>query len=84
MQKHTDCKEYLKQLSDYVDGELSAELCTSLERHMQGCTNCRIVVDTLRKTIDLYQEESQDEVLPQNVRSRLFARLKLDDLIKNE
>jgi anti-sigma factor RsiW len=79
MHNHTQCRDYIAKISDYVDGELSPELCASLERHMLQCENCRIVVDTLRKTIELYQVTSSEDVLPDPVHDRLFARLNLGD-----
>lgn len=78
MSEHGHCKEYLHQLSIYVDGELSPELCAQLEKHLKECENCRIVFNTLKKTIDLYHVHAGDEVLPERVRSRLFKRLQLD------
>jgi len=75
------CRNLLGSLSDYVDGELGAELCAEIERHMAGCENCQIVVDTLRKTIYLYRNaSSQPEVSP-DVRKRLFLRLNLDEFV---
>jgi len=80
MKGHGDCKQMLAELSDYVDGEMSAALCAALEEHLRQCENCRIVVDTLRKTIELYQEtQPGEEALPSAVRQRLFVRLNLDD-----
>lgn len=78
-EKH-DCHHLLGSLSEYVDGTLQQELCAEIERHMSGCENCRIVVNTLRKTIELYQEEesSQTGELPAEVRRRLYYRLDLD------
>jgi anti-sigma factor (TIGR02949 family) len=76
------CRELLSSLSDYIDGELSENLCAEIERHMAGCENCRIVVDTLQKTIDLYHQERVPEPLPVDVRDRLLHRLELDDFKK--
>ncbi|GEM_PF-275965 len=77
-----DCG-YLEQLSDFIDGELAPELCAELEQHMAECTNCRIVVDTLRKTISLYHTlgASQTE-LPADVEERLWRRFELSDLLQ--
>ncbi len=77
-----DCG-YLEQLSDFIDGELAPELCAELEQHMAECTNCRIVVDTLRKTISLYHTlgSSQTE-LPAEVEERLWRRFELSDLLQ--
>jgi anti-sigma factor RsiW len=70
------CKDMLGSLSDYIDGELEAELCAEIEQHVAGCTNCRIVVDTLKRTVTLYHEHGH-EPLPDDVKSRLFEALNL-------
>ena len=77
-----NCRHMLGALSDYVDGELASELCAELERHLQTCPNCTVVVNTLRKTVELYQETDEEDALPQAVRQRLFAKLDLDEYCK--
>jgi anti-sigma factor RsiW len=72
----------LASISDYVDGIAQEELCRELERHLADCDNCRIVVDTLKKTVYLYQSNS-DTDLPVAVRERLFKRLNLDEYLKS-
>ena len=74
------CKSLLSSLSDYVDGTAQEEICRELERHLSGCEDCRIVVDTLKKTVYLYKSNN-DTNLPVGVRERLFKRLNLDDLL---
>ncbi len=81
-EEHEDCKKYLLQLSEYVDGELDPRLCALLEEHLHGCTNCTVVVDTLKRTIELYQLERGREELPDQVKSRLYSRLNLDEFLK--
>ena len=76
-----ECKYLLGSLSDYIDGDLSEEICAEIERHMAGCENCRIVVDSLRKTVYLYRVTSDQEALPDDVRQRLFHSLDLDDYL---
>jgi len=77
---HTpQCDQILGSLSEYIDGELKAELCAVLEAHLVECENCRIVVNTLRKTIELYRETSTPDELPGEVRQRLYAKLELED-----
>ncbi len=75
------CRYLLGNLSDYIDGELQAELCAELEKHLQECDNCRVVVDTLRKTIELYRQTSAPTALPGGVRERLFFKLQLEDYL---
>jgi anti-sigma factor RsiW len=79
---HTDnCRDWLGSLSDFVDGELQDALCAEIERHMADCADCRVVVDTLRKTIYLYQRTAVPPAMPQEVRERLYRRLDLADCL---
>lgn len=73
---HLECRDLLRSLSEYVDGELDESLCAALEQHMAECDHCRIVVDTLRKTVMLYHEISRESTpLPQEIQERLFRAL---------
>lgn len=76
------CQQMLSTLGEYVDGDLNEALCRELERHMQDCQRCRIVVDTLRKTVELYQDTGEQDDLPAGVRERLYLRLNLEDYMK--
>ncbi len=78
--KH-QCNHYLPELSEYLDGELSPELCSELERHMAECDRCRIVVDTTRKTIELYHTTADSQKAPSEVKERLYKRLNLEDFL---
>lgn len=73
-----ECQRLLRQLNEYVDGELAAELCQELRQHMTDCPDCEIVFETLTKTVALYRHlDEQPEALPSDVESRLFHRLRL-------
>lgn len=78
---HGNCHELLSSLSEYVDGSLQAELCSEIERHLRDCNRCRVVVNTLKKTVELYHDTVEDETMPDEVRQRLFMRLELKDYI---
>lgn len=76
---HDNCESLLGALSNYIDGELPPEVCTQIEAHLSGCENCRAVLNTTRRTIDLVHvlvEKNTD--LPEEMRERLLQRLKLD------
>ena len=77
------CETLLSSLSEYVDGTAQAELCREIEHHLASCEDCRVVVDTLKKTISLYHESSSED-LPTEVRERLFARLDLGDYLDRD
>ncbi len=81
MMEHQDCKRLLGSLSEFIDGELEAELCAQIERHLAECPDCRVVVDTLKKTVYLYHATSQETRLPEGVRDRLYRRLEIELLL---
>jgi predicted anti-sigma-YlaC factor YlaD len=74
------CREILAPLSEYISGEAAESLCAEIEAHLSECENCRVVVDTVRKTILLYQSTAAAE-LPTDVRRRLYQVLDLDDYL---
>ena len=87
MSENEHCKELLGFLSEYIDGALQEELCAVIDRHLAECENCRVVVNTLRKTVELYQETgvpAAGEPLPEDVRQRLFFHLNLEEYLKKE
>lgn len=80
--EHKNCRQLLGSLSEYVDGELDEDLCSVLEHHMEGCEDCRIVVDTLRKTIYLYHETADAENIPSDIRQRLYKSLNIENYLE--
>ena len=78
---HSRCRDMLESLSIYVEGEAPSALCSRIERHLAGCADCRIVVDTLRKTMDIYRRLPRPE-MPREARERLYASLDLSDFLK--
>jgi mycothiol system anti-sigma-R factor len=72
-----DCSHLLHDISDYLDGEASAAVCAELEKHLAECENCRVVVNTTQKTIDLVRELPQPG-MPHHLRQRLVAQVQLE------
>ncbi len=70
-----NCTDCLKQISNYLDGEIDADLKRSLEEHLIFCNHCHVVLDSTRKTIDLYCDGKLFQ-LPVAVRDRLHAAIR--------
>jgi len=66
------CKEFLAELSDFLDETTKLEIRAKLERHLAECPNCWVVCDTTRKTIQVYKGMTQCTV-PEDVHTRLMA-----------
>jgi len=55
-------------------GRLPQELCRAIEEHLAQCHDCKVEVDTVRKTIVLYQLDRKVEV-PARANLQLEAAL---------
>jgi hypothetical protein len=75
---HENCRDLLGGLSEFVDGEASEQLCAEIRRHMTDCRKCRIVIDTLTKTVALYHQLPQPAV-PTTALERLYTTLHVSD-----
>ena len=76
--QHTQlCEDLQSQLPDYLDGEAKEAVCRAIEEHLTTCDDCRVVVDTMKKTITLYRNAPGEDV-PSDVHERLVRVLKLD------
>ena len=73
---HDGCHELLPELSAYVDGEAAADLCARIDAHLAECEDCRVVVDTLTRTVRLYHELPA-LTLSDDAAARLYAVLDL-------
>jgi anti-sigma factor (TIGR02949 family) len=71
------CRELFERLSEYLDGELSPELCAEIRRHMDGCDPCINFAKTLKATADLCRRLPAHRVPPEvaaDLRAFLTAR----------
>ena len=69
------CKKAIREISGYLDGDLDQELKQLLETHLDKCHHCHTVLDTTRKTIQLYCDGKLFP-LPDEVHSRLHEALR--------
>ena len=68
------CKQFLAELSDFLDETLGAAERQKLEQHINECPNCWVIADTTRKTIQVYKCHEPVSI-PTEVRSRLMKAL---------
>jgi len=78
-QHDMDCQDILQNLHAYIDSELGSGLCGDIEAHLHACPDCQIVVNTLKKTIQLYKVDGQQTTLPGEVKKRLLVSLDLEN-----
>jgi len=68
------CKDFLRELSDYLDDATDPALRAELERHISECPNCWVICDTTRKTIQVYKGMDLHP-LPERVHNKLMNAL---------
>ena len=83
-QHDLNCRDIMKNLNDFIDGELDGQICADIEAHIDACPDCQIVVNTLKKTVELCQRAEQEVELPEEVRHRLFVKLDLEDYVRKD
>lgn len=70
-----NCKSVIREISDYIDGDLDLSMRQELERHLEDCEDCKMVIDQTRLTVDIFCD-SQPVELPADVKSRLHDALR--------
>ena len=70
-----NCKGVIRELSNYIDGDLDPVVKQELERHLEHCEDCAMIVDQTKKTIQVLCD-SQPVSLSADVCSRLHATLR--------
>jgi anti-sigma factor (TIGR02949 family) len=68
------CKEFLQELNEYLDENIDAELRRKLEAHLNACPNCFVILDTTKKTVQVYKG-MEAQVIPQEVHTRLMVAI---------
>lgn len=56
------CTDFLSQLTDYFDGQISPELLEEVRAHTASCSHCEVVLNTTRQTIEIYRDNEVYEV----------------------
>lgn len=69
-----DCREMFARLSEFLDGELTEELCQTIQAHLEGCEPCQAFSRTLQRTVELCRQ-LPSKPLPEEIRQELWALL---------
>lgn len=69
------CVEVWRELSNYVDSTVDAELRVRMEEHFKGCEHCTAILDGTRNVVRLVGDGRTFE-LPAGFSERLKKRLR--------
>jgi len=70
-----NCKGVIREISNYIDGDLELPAKQELERHLEHCGECNLVVNQTRLTVEIFCDSKPIE-LPGEVKSRLHDALR--------
>jgi anti-sigma factor (TIGR02949 family) len=70
------CKQFLQELSDYLDDTLDPATRAKLQKHVDECPNCWVVCNTTEKTIKVYKGMEAQPV-PAEIESRLMQAIEM-------
>ena len=65
------CKDFLRELADFLDESVDPALRQELESHISQCPNCWVICDTTKKTIQVYKG-MEPEPLTDEVHTKLI------------
>jgi hypothetical protein len=56
------CAEVLRELSNFIDGNVDPKLRAEIENHLRGCRRCSVLLDSTRKTLKIVGDDRVFEV----------------------
>jgi anti-sigma factor (TIGR02949 family) len=68
------CKDFLKELNEYLDEMVDPATKLHWQAHVDECPNCFVIVDTTKKTMQVYKGMNEQEV-PVDIKNRLMQAL---------
>lgn len=69
------CEAVIREISNYLDGDLEADLRREIEAHLSGCKECQVIIDQTRFTVAIFCDSEMVD-LPDDVRDRLHQALR--------
>jgi Putative zinc-finger len=69
-----DCRHVVFEISNFIEGEVDAELRARIEEHFKTCNHCLAIYDGTRNVIGLIGDGTVFEV-PKGFGTRLYSKL---------
>jgi hypothetical protein len=73
--KEISCREVWREISNYLDDEVTPDLRQRMAEHFRVCRHCTAVLDGARNTLVL-MADGQSFELPPETSQKLYRRLK--------
>lgn len=74
--KSAGCPDVPQLFSRHLEGEVSAEVCAEMERHLEGCQGCREACQSLKNTLALCRAPGAATQVPASVQASVKAAVR--------
>ena len=75
-----DCESVMRQLWDYLDGELTPERMDAIRTHLELCKRCYPQYEFERSFLDAVEKSSRPHSNPERLRRNLMEALEAKGL----
>jgi RNA polymerase sigma-70 factor (ECF subfamily) len=72
----TGCPDVVNILSQYLEGDIGAQQCAEMDRHVAQCPRCRARCDSLRSTLALCRRTAEGGTVPPEVQEAVRQALR--------
>ena len=69
------CLEAWREISNYIDGEIDAELRARMEAHFKVCAHCKAIYDGTKNVVKLVGDGVEYQ-MPEGFSQRLYYKIK--------
>ncbi len=79
MRNRVNCTDFVAEVGNLLDNEVSQEVRAHLEEHLAGCKACEVVYDSTRKTISIVSRAGTFHLTTDQVKSgtqSIMARIR--------
>jgi RNA polymerase sigma-70 factor, ECF subfamily len=70
------CPDVLALFSAHLEGQVSAEVCAEMERHLEACPRCKGACDSLKRTLSLCHATAPAAPIPAEVQASVKVALR--------
>ena len=71
-----DCEQVVRQLWDYLDGELTEDRMTEVRAHLKACRGCFPHFDFEREFLEAVAKSKLEQSAPDDLRRKVLAKLR--------
>jgi predicted anti-sigma-YlaC factor YlaD len=54
------CKATIRLICEYLEGRLTLQVASEVQRHLSHCNNCRTVFEAATSTLNVYFDRKED------------------------